>query len=86
MHMLHGIADIIEDSVFNRDVPFDVGAACRCRVLEIISDVAAERLGFDEARGLAMDQLRITLKSLPPEPYVPAPYPVFQDRRHAPAI
>lgn len=83
MHMLHGIADLIEDSVFYRDVPFDVGAACRARVLEIIRDVAGEGLGFDEARGLAMDQLRITVNAMPPEPYNPAPYPVFKDRRHA---
>lgn len=78
-HILDGIADLIEDAVFNRDVPLDVGAACRRRVLELIRDVAGERIAFDDARTLAMDQLRITVNALPPEPYQ-NPY---QERRHA---
>lgn len=83
MQILHGIADLIEDSVFYLDVPFDVGAACRFRVLELIRDVGAERMPFDEARCLAMDQLRITINALSPEPFIPDPLPSFKDRRHA---
>lgn len=78
-HVLHGIADIIEDAVFNRDAPFDVGAACRRRVLALIRDVACERIAFDDARALAMDQLRLTVNAIPPEPYV-NPY---LENRHA---
>ena len=77
--VLDGIVDLIEDSVFYRDVPLDVGAACRSRVLELIRNVAADRVSFDDARALAMDQLRLTVNAIPPEPYV-NPY---LERRHA---
>lgn len=78
-HVLDGIADLIEDAVFNRDVPLDIGAACRRRVLELIREVGAEKIAFDDARALAMDQLRITVNALPPVPYQ-NPY---QERRRA---
>lgn len=78
-HVLDGIVDLIEDAVFHRDVPLDVGAECRRRVLELMRDVAGERIAFDDARALAMDQLRLTVNAIPPEPYV-NPY---MERRHA---
>ncbi len=78
-HSLDCIADIIEDAVFHREVPLAVGAACRSRVLELIREHTAERISFDAARALAMDQLRLTVNALPPKPYQ-NPY---EDRRHA---
>lgn len=69
-HVLDGIVDLIEDAVFHREVPLDIGIARRSRVMALIRDVAGERIAFDDARALAMDQLRLTVNALPPEPYV----------------
>lgn len=83
MHLLLGIADIIEDAIFNREVSFECGAPCRARVREINALVESGAMTFDKGRALSMEQLRIALKSLPPTPYTPVPFPAFKDRRHA---
>ncbi len=79
MHLLLGISDFIEDAIFHRDVGIKRGAACRARVREINGLVETNQMPFDEGRRLAMQQLRIALKSFPPEPYPP----VVEERRHA---